>query len=255
MLAKSALKRVLSALGYEIVRRADTQPVETLPADFTSQDRDVINWVQPYTLTSPERIHALIEATRYIVQHRIAGDIVECGVWRGGSMMAVARVLLELGDVSRDLWLFDTFDGMTPPTERDVRFDGITAAEILAIHKKEVPTSYWAYAPLAEVRQNLARTGYDSNKIHFVQGRVEDTLPEQAPQRISLLRLDTDWYESTYHELRHLFPRLSSGGVLIIDDYGWFKGCRQATDEYIQEHDLRLLLVRIDHPGRVAVKP
>jgi hypothetical protein len=261
---KSAVQRVLGTLGYEIVRRrppndsgTDDPPVApkpTVPEDLSSEDCELVEFVQPYTLTSPERIYALAEAVRYVVRHKIPGDIVECGVWRGGSMMAVARVLLRAG-VGRDLYLFDTFDGMTSPTENDVRYDGLEAAAILANHKKDMPTSYWCCSPIDEVRQNLSRSGYDPDKVHFIKGRVEDTIPAQAPESISILRLDTDWYESTHHELVHLFPRLAPGGVLIIDDYGWWKGARRATDEYLEKHKVKLLLNRIDLTGRIAVKP
>jgi O-methyltransferase len=91
--------------------------------------------------------------------------------------------------------------------------------------------------------------------VHFVPGRVEDTLPDQAPDRISVLRLDTDWYESTWCELVHLYPRLSPGGVLILDDYLWWHGVREAVDRYSRENPPAPYLVRIDDSGaRVAVK-
>ena len=262
---KSILRRVFESLGYDVIRRRapqsdagrrDALPEYAVPDDFTTEDRELVNVVRPHTMTSPERICALAQAVRYVVRHDIPGDIVECGVWRGGSMMAVARVLLQLGDVGRHLYLFDTFEGMTAPTEKDVLNSGTSAADLLAKEKKEVATFRWCYSSIDEVRQNLYRTGYNSDKVHFIKGRVEDTIPGEAPRLISLLRLDTDWYESTRHELVHLFPRLSPGGVLILDDYGWWKGARQATDEYLEQHNLRLLLNRIDATGgRIAVKP
>ena len=100
----------------------------------------------------------------------------------------------------------------------------------------------------------MALTNYDPKCMHFVQGKVEDTIPEQAPQSIALLRLDTDWYESTRHELEHLFPRLSPGGILIIDDYGDWQGARKATDEFVAKHAPGFFLSRIDDTGRLAIK-
>jgi hypothetical protein len=85
-------------------------------------------------------------------------------------------------------------------------------------------------------------------------GKVEDTIPADIPEKIALLRLDTDWYESTKHELIHLFPRLQKGGVLIIDDYGFWKGARKAVDEYFAENNIQILLNRIDDTGRMAIK-
>ncbi len=112
----------------------------------------------------------------------------------------------------------------------------------------------WAYSALEEVKHNLLSTGYPAERISFIKGKVEETIPLNAPPQIALLRLDTDWYESTYHELVHLFPRLSSGGILIIDDYGHWKGARKAVDKYFSENKLDLLLHRIDYSGRICVK-
>ena len=105
-----------------------------------------------------------------------------------------------------------------------------------------------------QVRETLLSTGYPSERLHLVRGPVEETLPTGAPAQLSLLRLDTDWYESTAHELRHLYPRLSTGGVLIIDDYGHWEDARRAVDEYFDSEAAPLLLNRIDYTGRVAVK-
>jgi hypothetical protein len=205
-------------------------------------------------MASPERIYALCDAVRYVSINAVPGDIVECGVWRGGCMMAAARTLLELGDTTRTLYLFDTFDGMTKPGDRDVAFDGIPATVALRQSKKEDANSVWCYAPLGEVQEAIRTVGYPIDRIRFVRGRVEETLPLQAPDRVALLRLDTDWYESTRHELVHLFPRLSPGGVLIIDDYGHWKGARQAVDEYLRDNKVPLLLNRTDYTGRIGVK-
>ena len=97
-------------------------------------------------------------------------------------------------------------------------------------------------------------TGYDKSKIHLVKGKVEETIPKTLPERIALLRLDTDWYASTKHEMLHLFPRLVPGGVLILDDYGSWLGARKAVDEYIAENKVKIFLCRVDNSGRVAVK-
>ncbi|HKG47251.1 MAG TPA: TylF/MycF/NovP-related O-methyltransferase [Pyrinomonadaceae bacterium] len=216
------------------------------PPDFEARDVEIIRAVEPYTMTSTERIHALIQAVRHIVRSRIPGDMVECGVWKGGSVMAMALSLLQLGDRDRSLYLFDTFSGMTPPTARDVDFEGQQAHTILDEVRCE--------ASQQDVENAVFSTGYDRERIHFVPGRVEETIPAHAPELIALLRLDTDWYESTQHELLHLFPRLARGGVIIIDDYGHWRGARQAVDEYITQNEVPLLLNRIDYTGRIGVK-
>lgn len=223
-----------------------------LPADYDDEAKEIIRAVKPYTMTSPERLNAFILATRHVVRHGIPGDIVECGVWRGGSMQACAKALLAAGDTERDLYLFDTYEGMTPPTEEDLRRDGKSAEELLRVQGKDRPI--WAVASLDDVKAGFAKVPYPEERVHYVRGKVEDTVPGQAPEQISVLRLDTDWYASTRHELEHLYGRLVSGGVLLIDDYGYWQGSRQAVDEFMDKTGERLLLLRMDE-GRIAVKP
>lgn len=222
--------------------------------DVSPAANAVIQRVRPFTMTSPERIAALCGAVEYVVRCGIPGAFVECGVWRGGSSMAAALTLQQLGKTDLDLYLFDTFAGMPPPTDADkVALTGEPAAAVLA--RSDRLTSYeWAYAPLDDVRRNLAGTGYPPERVRLVVGKVEDTVPAHAPDPICILRLDTDWYESTRHELVHLFPRLAVGGVLIVDDYGHWSGARQAVDEYLAEQRVRMLLNRIDYTGRIGVK-
>jgi hypothetical protein len=230
-------------------------PEKRLPPDFSRADRDLVTFVQPYTMTSPERIYGLANATRALVAQGVEGDVVECGVWRGGSMMVVARTLLDLDAAHRDLYLFDTFTGMTKPTAEDVDKNGERATATFALRADGDQSSDWCRAGIRTVRENLARTGYPPDRLHFVAGMVEETVPARAPERIALLRLDTDWYVSTKHELEHLWPRLVHGGVCIIDDYGHWKGSRQAVDEFLAEQDLRVQMHRLDYSGRLIVKP
>jgi O-methyltransferase len=247
MMIKTLVHRSLRSIGLDVVRH---RREKSYPPDFSIVEVDIIRQVRPWTMTSVERIHALIQAVRYLNRSAIQGPIVECGVWKGGSMAAVARTLVHLNDLDRDLYLFDTFEGMSPPTREDVDYSGGHASDIL----RKDPTSYCNDAPLESVKTVLYDTGYPMEKIHFVKGNVEDTLPRHAPASLSLLRLDTDWYASTKHELTHLFPVLSKGGVLVIDDYGHWKGSRQACDEYFEEHRIPILLNRIDYTGRIALK-
>lgn len=225
------------------------------PPDFSQDEVRLCRSVAGMTMTSPERIVAVAQAARYIVESGIPGAIVECGVWRGGSMMAAASSLLSLGAKDRDLYLFDTYEGMAPPTERDVTYSGKSAATILARTRRAEGDSYWCIAGIEDVRGNLLATGYPEARIHLVKGRVEETLPSRAPDRIALLRLDTDWYESTQHELEHLYPRVASRGVVIIDDYGHWRGAKQAVDEFLRDQSPRPLLQRIDYTGRLFLKP
>lgn len=226
--------------------------------DATQWQLEIIHSVEPFTMTSPERILSLCEATRYLVRNQIEGDIVECGVWRGGSMSAAARTLQHMRASNRDLWMYDTYEGMAAPSKMDVDFLGRTAAELMqaedaATIPPDGPDSIWCQSPLEGVRETMRDTEYPFSKIRFIKGMVEDTLPEFKPSKIALLRLDTDWYESTKCELEQLFPLLSPGGVLIVDDYGHWNGCRRAVDEYFQQHQVCMLLNRIDYTARIGI--
>jgi len=205
-------------------------------------------------MTGVERLYAVWEAARHVVDRDVPGDVVECGVWRGGSSMMAALAIQERG-ARRDLWLFDTYEGMPPPGELDVSYRGVHAgSELRSARRQAGVESVWAYATLDDVRANLLSTGYPLEHLHFVPGKVEDTIPLRAPDRIALLRLDTDWYESTRHELEYLYGRLEPGGVLIIDDYGHWAGARRAVDEFFSTLATPPMLHRIDYTGRIAVK-
>ncbi len=240
--------RLLRPLGYRL------RPLEPTHRESFGKDADaVIDSVRTFTMTTPARIAALHDAVRYVVRRSVKGALVECGVWRGGSSMAMALALMAEG-VSRDIYLFDTFSGMPPPSDVDRNSLGESAKEVL-LHSDPDRSLVWAKAGLEEVEQNMRSTGYDIDKVHFVSGMVEDTVPSQAPDHIAVLRLDTDWYQSTKHELLHLYPRLAPGGVLIIDDYGDWEGARRAVDEHLASLDVPLYLHRIDATGRLLVKP
>lgn len=228
---------------------------EQFPGDFEEFHISVIKKVKPFTMTSNERLYGLIEGVKYVIANNLPGSFVECGVWKGGSMMAIAETLLKLGISDRNLYLYDTFSGMTAPTKEDNNYQEQTAAELLIKDTKNKEESLvWAYSSLEEVKSNIARIGYPSSHIHFVEGDVLKTIPAAETGEIALLRLDTDWYESTKHELQHLYPKLVNKGVLIIDDYGFWKGSRKATDEYFIENKISILLQRMDDTGRCAIK-
>ena len=222
-------------------------------------ERDLMARVRPYTLTSEERIYALTEAVRYVVRREVPGAFVECGVWRGGSVMAMINALQREGVDDRDIYMYDTFEGMTKPSDIDTSSFDAPALEHWdkAVRKGVHAWPQWFNEELFNldlVKRVLQDTGYPSERLHFVQGTVEETIPEQVPERIALLRLDTDWYESTRHEMVHLYPLLPPGGVLVIDDYGHWDGCREAVDEYFDSVGEAPLLNRVDYSCRVAVK-
>lgn len=249
--ARAARQAVLAKLREE----RDAARAASLRDHLDPQARATIARVMPWTMTGGPKLEALIEAVRHIERRGIAGEIVECGVWRGGSMQAIALTLMEQGNTERELHLYDTFTGMSEPTAEDVRIrdgEARTAAQMLAESDKDAQV--WAVAGIDVVREGMESTGYPVERIHYHPGMVEDTIPDQAPQQIALLRLDTDWYASTRHELEHLWDRLTPGGILLIDDYGDWEGARKAVDEWLEKSGLTLFLAPMG-PGRVAMKP
>ena len=224
-------------------------------ADLTDSEKEILEKVEPYTMTSPERLISLIRAVDYIIENGIEGDFVECGVWKGGSAMAMACTLQKHRISNRHIFLYDTFEGMSEPTSLDRSLDGNPAKALLENSQKEDARSVWCYSTLDDVEATMNATRYPKEYVHYVKGKVEDTIPSVAlPEKIALLRLDTDWYESTKHELEHLFPHLQKGGILIIDDYGHWEGCQKAVDEYLRDNNINLFLTRVDYTCRLAVK-
>ena len=226
--------------------------VQTLIPEIAPADVEMIARYRNFTLTSIERQWALMSSIRYLNAAGIEGDIVECGVWRGGSMM-LAKDLCSDDPISRRIYLYDTFSGMSEPTDDDVSHVERPARETYQATRRDSNTD-WADASLEEVQENFRRAQLLDDSVVFVKGKVEETLADKTnqPQRIALLRLDTDWYESTKIELEVLYPRLVPGGVLIIDDYGHWAGARKAVDEYFKNDPV--LLNRIDYTARLVVR-
>jgi O-methyltransferase len=266
MVIRSVAQRVRGRLrrdGQAAAETPDAQPLGAPPQPHLAsvlddQEKQTIADVRFYTMVSTERLVAVMDAVKYVVDRGVPGALVECGVWRGGSVLAMIRTLQQLGVDDRDVYLFDTFEGMTEPTEADT-----SPFEQPAVHTwEQTPdgTTPWAWAfdegiyGIEFVQGLIYDSGYPRERIHFVQGPVEQTIPGTVPDAIAVLRLDTDWYESTKHELDHLYPLLSDAGVLIVDDYGHWEGARRAVEEYFSGARKPLYFARSDYSGRVAVK-
>ncbi len=225
-------------------------------ADMEANFLSAYSAISGYTVTPIARLYALWEAVAYIVSADIAGSIVECGVWRGGSMMLAAKSLMESRTTDRDIYLYDTFEGLPRPDDAlDTDILGNRAIDGWIPRRKSDESSAWAYCDEAEVRRNLASTAYPESRIKLIKGLVENTIPETAPPAISLLRIDTDWYVSYKHVLQHLYDRVSIGGVIIFDDYGHFLGAKKAVDDFIHDRNIKIFLMRVDYSCRLAIKP
>lgn len=202
-----------------------------------------------YSMTGKDAMFALYQSVRYIIESDVAGAIVECGVWRGGSALLAALTLRELG-AERPIYRYDTFEGMTSPSALDIDVDGGHADDYI---ERYGDNGKRCYAGLEEVQATFTQHDFGAEVI-LIKGDVENTLRTNAPSdSIALLRLDTDWYASTKLEMEILYPKLSDGGVLIIDDYGHWQGAQAAVDEYFSRKR-RPLLNRVNNQVRLAIK-
>jgi predicted O-methyltransferase YrrM len=226
-----------------------------IPAEISKSDRETIIKIKPFTMTTNERIYMLMKSVEYIIKRNIPGDFVECGVWRGGSVMAIAQTLKNLGVTDRKIWLYDTFDGMTEPSDLDFDWTGVFAKDVLVKQVKvDEKLNTHAFASINAVKKNLRTIDYDFNNFIFVVGDVQQTIIKNAPKSISLLRLDTDWYDSTLVELQQLFPLLNRDGILILDDFGQWAGSRKAATEYFDSLDTKYLMNIVDKGARLIIK-
>ncbi|HEY7120312.1 MAG TPA: TylF/MycF/NovP-related O-methyltransferase [Tepidisphaeraceae bacterium] len=252
---KTTLANWLARRGLRIITR-NSPGFDIIPPGLEKEFLSAYERWGPLSATSVDAMYALWRAVQYVISGRITGDFVECGVFRGASTCLAAEAFKHLGDTTRKLYLYDTFEGMTAPTARDVDFAGRTPEQHLRTWGART-MSEMTNSPIDQVRQNVLATGLPAERFVFVKGKVEQTIPGTLPDGpIAILRLDTDWYESTKHELVHLYPRLSPGGVLIVDDYGFWRGSREACDEYFKQQGVHMLLTRMDRIGAViGVKP
>jgi hypothetical protein len=246
---------------YSTVHRAEIEDYAIRDIDQDTTFIDFFEKTKSYTMTTKEVMFSTYQAARYVAQRGIKGDVVECGVWRGGSSLLAALTIRKfeskkssqfrwLKNPQRKFWMYDTFEGMTKPTFRDVDVEGITATHYM---DNFAPEGKWCYSDKVDVESLFYSHGFGVADYYLVKGDVKETLKTEKPRSISLLRLDTDWYESTMAELEILYPLLSVGGVLIIDDYGHWKGAREAVDEFFGRNP-SILLHRVSYAVRVGIK-
>ena len=250
MFYKKIINRFLGLFGYEI--KKISSKIE-LPVEFSIDEKKIVYSIENYTMTGRTRIISLINFYKDIIERNIKGDFVECGVWQGGNLMLIQK-LSKIYDQTTTIVGYDTFEGMTDANEFDIDLRNNNAGNLLKKSKKiNKEKNIWAYCNLETVKSNLNKE-LKTNNIKLIKGDVKDTLEikDNLPEKISILRLDTDFYESTKIELEKLYPRLSLGGILIIDDYGHFKGCKKAVDEYFKNSNITLNY--IDYSARYLIK-
>jgi len=225
-------RRILKIRNYMLVRERP----------FDQRKRDMgLDWpADAETMIGMQRLTSLQHCVETVLADDIPGDLVECGVWRGGASILMRAVLAAYSDETRCVWLADSFAGVPPPDAANYKADkGIRldrAAGVLAV-------------PESEVRANFQRYGLLDGQVRFLPGWFKDTLHDAPIDRIAVLRLDGDLYESTIQSLDALYPRLSPGGFCVIDDYHALEACRQAVADYRAKHGVSAEIVEIDGTG------
>ena len=187
-------------------------------------------------------------------RNRIEGDIVECGVFKGANCRFICDYLKSINYENINIFLYDTFEGMPCASSNDINI--FTKKNynfyLKKMQKNNEVDNFYKYENIENVKKLLFQTNYNKNKIHFIKGLVEETIPKTIPNKISLLILDTDYYDSTKHELQHLYPLVEKGGIIIIDDYGTWSGVKKAVDEYFDNlNDFKSF---IDHKTIFLIK-
>jgi hypothetical protein len=195
--------------------------------------------IEPYTMMPRPRLVRLEQSVREIARNGIPGDVVECGCARGGSA-ALAALSLKREHSTKRIYLFDTFEGLPAPTSHD-----------------PASASEWTgkcAGSLQEVQELFERLDIMSQTV-FVKGLFQNTLPSEAPDQIAFLHMDGDWYESTMTILLNLWDRVSQGGIVQVDDYGDWEGCRRAFDEFVEARGITLMRHSIDGGAIWVRKP
>ena len=232
------IRDTLRSIGLE-VSRYRTRGNENLPLYLDPEFVPLYKKYCAKTMIPWQGLYAAYSAAKHIALNNIPGAIVECGVWKGGCMAIMAETLAQHGSAERDFYLYDTYAGMAEPGEEDAHITGeIHARDLYQDNKKDTHVD-WCYGPYEEVDALTKALPCPKAKFYLIKGLVEETIPATLPEKIALLRLDTDWYESTLHELNHMFPLLSEGGFLLVDDYGSWAGSKKAVDEYFAKHHLQ----------------
>ena len=252
-------------LSYQYLNLERTEEIKRnkfleIRPEFNEEDINAIKYVLKNNLTmvSPARLTDTILSVKYVENNNIQGSFVECGTWRGGNVIA-ASLAYKKYFKKQNIYIYDTFSGMSEPNDivdKSV-FLGDTSKNVFNKHQEKNYNS-WCYASLDEVKENFKKAGLPLENVNFIKGKVEDTLKVQSnlPEKISVLRLDTDWYESTLVELEVLYPKLEIGGVLLIDDYGYWDGAREAVENYFSRPDTprKPFFAQSDFTGRVGIK-
>jgi len=232
---KKIIKLFLNKIGYNVSKINELE--NKIPIEASNFEINLINQVKEFSMCDYKNLYLSTQVAKYVKEKNIEGDVVECGVWKGGNLM-IFNSLIKFYEMKKQIFAYDTFEGMTKPSNIDLDFKGNLANDLLAKTKvySNNNDNIWCYSTLDNVKNNIKKITGEISNINFIKGDVLETLDIKInlPKKISILRLDTDFYESTKKELQVLFPLLQNGGILIIDDYGYWSGAKKAVDEYFE---------------------
>ncbi len=248
-LIKNIINKLITSTGYSLIN--SNQKI----VELNNNDKKLLDLIQNYSMTTQIRIFTLLQSLRHLKNKKIDGDYVECGVWKGGNIILFKKFIEDEDENSKKkIFAFDTYEGMTEPDKNDYDLSSNITANILLKADKAKKTNTWGICDLESVKKNIQTCVNSTENIKFIKGPVESTLNDTSnlPNKISLLRLDTDWYSSTKKELDVLYDRVTPGGIVIIDDYGHWGGAKKAVDEFFLNKYVWMHYV--DYACRLIVK-
>ena len=223
------IKRMLATIGLDVVVVQSFNPQARAEGRDPSRDLD--------TMIGLKRLDNLQFCVTDVLKRKVPGDLIEAGAWRGGATVFMRAVLKVYGDPDRKVWVSDSFEGLPPPDPVHFPADaGLWEAGADAIS-------------IEEARSNFARYGMLDDRVVFLKGFFKDTLPKAPIERLAILRIDADMYQSTTEALTYLYPKLSPGGYLIVDDYGAFEACKKAVHDYRKAQGITEEIQQIDWTG------
>lgn len=234
---KGSLQRVLYTMLRPFLLRYQLQLVRRVQLEVRAEGRD---WpIEAETMIGLKRLDNLQYCIVNVLQQGVPGDLIECGVWRGGATIFMRAVLKAYGDTERIVWVADSFQGLPKPDPKR--------------YPADEGDLHWTWqqlaVPLEEVKKNFAKYGLLDDQVRFLAGWFCDTLPDAPISRLAVLRIDADMYQSTIEALRFLYPKVSVGGYVIVDDYGAAPGCKRAVDDFRREYGIDEELCWIDWTG------
>ena len=251
---KKYIKSFLHFFGLTVIK-LENELFNKIPIEATSKEIELIKLSKKYSMNSSLRSWIVITALKKVFENGIEGDFVETGVWKGGNLILFQKYIEKYNSKDKKIFGYDTFEsGMPEPTNFDKDFKNLSANEYKDNKSLENYSAYHNVISLNQVKENFVKTTANSDNLFLIKGKTNDTLriTKNLPDKISILKLGTCFYESTKFELNTLYDRLEKGGFLIVDDYGWWKGSRLAHDEFFKNKKDYFHFV--DHTCRFMIK-